>query len=69
MRVTSICFDGWFAPLSKLVTLIFSSEVSDQVETISHDVSNDRVDMGYWVQIVFQFCEFLEIPDVGERLG
>jgi len=28
------CFDFWFAPLSKLVSLTFSSEVSDQIETI-----------------------------------
>jgi hypothetical protein len=38
-------FYVWFAPLSKLVTLIFSNEVSDQVETI---LTNSR-------QRIFQF--------------
>lgn len=30
-----LCFDCLFAPLSKLIPLAFSSEVSDQIETIS----------------------------------
>ncbi|WP_218121885.1 hypothetical protein, partial [Desulforhopalus singaporensis] len=40
MRVTSLCFDVWLAPISKLVTLTFSSEVSDQIGTISDHMEN-----------------------------